>query len=341
MTTRISNIDHHLVKVKGKNFMVGWRHNGEYFRFSTRTKKKGEAEQNAEIIFKQWAKNCPDFTPLRSDSFDVEMERYLRTAKKHITDDSKNLIRRTLGKLKRGLDLKSVPEFTREAIEENQDKVRGEANAKYWCNIMGDIRSFVKWCIQESLIPNDPTVRIVLPKQEEFFFKGEEAIWLDDEFELVCKTVSKADSIYLKVLRYTGMDVSDMSQLEKKHILKDSKGLVISKLRQKSKVKFNVPIDDRVLPIFESVLKRKSGRLFSEETFKSFTTNLGDRIRYHRRTLKLPERGLKDLRHTFITEWVEEDVPFDVIRVWIGHKRTSRILELRYAHRRNAREYMR
>jgi len=337
----IADLERHLIIEKGRNIRVGWRYMNEYPKYSTGTKNRKDAERIGKKIFDDWQNGATKFKAVRKDAFDIEVERYLKSSKKHIKPSTKKALTRSLDKLKEGLGLSSVVELTRDKFDLGSDSIRGKANPKYWCNIMGDVRCFVKWCIEEKLLPHDPTTRLVLPTSHEFTYKGEEVVWPDDEFETVCENLSKQDSDYLKILRYSGMDVSDMCVLEKGHVIKSTDGLTFSKVRQKEKQRFIVPVFPQILSIVKKAMKSDTKRIFSQEIPEPFGSNFGKRVRRVRRKLKLEERApCKDLRHTFITDCVEKGVPFDVIRNWIGHSKDSRTLEKRYAHRRDSRKFM-
>ncbi len=331
---------------KKANIKVGWRYEGKYFRVSTGTKNERKADPIGEELFQKWCNRFSSFKPSRKDAFEVEITRYDKLENKYLKEGSRVCIRRHLRRLHCTLGISSVSEATMELVLSKVPQWRDTASPKHWKNMVLDNRKFFRWCIKQGLIDKDPTADITLPRKDRFRKKGIESVWPEEEFKEVCKLAKPKDKVYLEILRHTGMDVSDLCLIEKKHIMVVDERLTIVKKREKAKSDEETiiqPINSTLLPYFEKALERpsKSKRLFSNEIPKSFGRHLYQKVmRLREKIENVPHRDLKALRHTFATWHVERGVPIDVLRQWMGHARDSRILEKLYSHRKSTAQFM-
>ena len=344
MQIRKHNIKTHLIFPKKGFIKVGWRYNEEYPRFSTGTNNKVLAEKKGNEIFKKWLENLDDFKPSRKDAFEVEINRYIETQYEYKKPATIVSVKRNLKRLQDSLSVGSISEITKEMFENNAPKLRGDASPKYWTCIIVDIRKFFQWCIDKGILASDPARKIILPPKSSYKKRGLEAIWPDGELEKICEVIYPPAIVHLKILRYTGMDVSDLCFLKKEHIFETENGLQIVKVREKAKSDretMNQPVNSKLLVIFRQALANDSDRLFTTKTARNFNTHLYRQMKVARKNLKLPMRDLKSLRHTFATKHVERGVvPIDVLRTWMGHAPDSRTLENLYSHREFTAQFM-
>ena len=86
-----------------------------------------------------------------------------------------------------------------------------------------------------------------------------------------------------------------------------------------------IPIFNKTLPILEK-WKNKNGRLFNF-TYKVAQSNLKSIIKN-----KLPDISIHDLRHTFITNCQNLNIPEHVIQSIVGHEIGSKVTKQVYTH---------
>lgn len=157
--------------------------------------------------------------------------------------------------------------------------------------------------------------------------KNQQQIFIEE-----CHKHPKGD-LYLIIL-YQGLRIGEMLALETQDIDFDKKTISINK----SLNKFNkiddtkntqsnriIPIFDKTLPILEK-FKNIQGRLFNF-TYKIAQVNLKKII-----ANKLPDISLHDLRHTFITNCENLNIPEHIIQRLVGHEIGSKVTKQIYTH---------
>lgn len=240
-----------------------------------------------------------------------------------------------------------------DAVREIQRLVRtGERQAHYWANARSRAKEFLDYARRKGMIAANYLQDTEAPKKGTF--RKVAQLWTDEEFEATRNALRLP--IYGKIMflmRYTGMDLSDLATITSEHITKDAKeGWKLTKPRKKeerfSDAVIQLPINPVVEPMFLEAKERAAdptAPIFPELAAiaaKRNNNNLYHRIEvawkrvYPGKRMKRP----KDLRHTFAT-WciVELKIPIDVVQEWLGHTPTSTVLKERYLHRSSTSEY--
>lgn len=123
------------------------------------------------------------------------------------------------------------------------------------------------------------------------------------------------------IMIYTGCRIGELLDLKKEDVHLDEKYMFIQKAKTKSGIR-EVPIADKIIPLFEYWMKRKSEYLFCN-------TNTGTKISYSTFLQKYWTPLMNDLgyqhkphdtRHTCVSLLTEAEVDKRIIKQIVGHK---------------------
>lgn len=325
------------------NCEIKFRIDGEQKSVSAGTRNKRAAEAQAEAILARWLAAHGKTTAAAKTGVQAEIAGFLDaqyTDQKPATRTEAVLVLRRFAE---AFPVTHIQEITPQVFRDGAKKYRGEAAPKYWANILSITGRFARFLVDQGKIAQDFTKGVARPSRHSFGRR--DAVWEEDELEAVLAVLNTFDQEVLLVMRWTGMDSSDVFELRRKHLIKDEKGnWIIRKRREKSKTEEETivqPIGSKVLPILMGRYKRTKApedRLFGGiySSARSFTTSLLGRVR----RAAGPTKDLKSLRHTFATYHAERGVPLDVLRPWMGHALDSRVLDRIYVHRKSTARFM-
>lgn len=322
--------------------VIRFRLNGVQHSIATGIKQKREAEAKADGILARWLIAHNEATPAKQTALQAEIEAFIESEFADVKKATKTEAVLIMRRFAEFFPFQHAQEVSREVFRKAAKKYRGEASSKYWANILSMTRRFSKSLVGQKRILEDFTMDVPMPPKASFGRREE--VWGDAELEKVLGKLEAFDREVLMVMRWTGLDSSDVAELGRKNILKDSEGnWIIKKKREKAKTEEETvvqPISSKVLDILLSRQKaaRVDDRLFGNNyaTPRSFTTSLLGRVR----RAAGPTKDLKSLRHTYATYHAERGVPLDVLRIWLGHAKDSRVLDRIYLHRASTARFM-
>ena len=323
--------------------VIRFRLDGMQMSVATGIKAKREAVAKADGILARWLIAHGESTPAKPSSLQGEIDAFLAAEYADVKPATKVEAELVLRRFASAFPFPFVQDVTRDVFRQAAARFRGDASAKYWMNILCTTRRFSKSLVSQGKILQEFTQDVPMPPKSSFGRREE--TWDEEEFDGVLVKQTRFDTEVLLVMRWTGMDSSDVAELRKKHILKDSEGnWIIKKKREKAKTDEETvvqPISSKVRAILLD--RAKAVRLPEERLFgntyaspRSFTTSLLGRVRRAAGSTK----DLKSLRHTYATYHAERGVPLDVLRVWLGHAKDSRVLDRIYLHRASTARFM-
>ena len=325
------------------SFVIRFRLEGAQRSISTGLKSRREAEAAAEGILARWMVSRGESMPMPPTAMEGEIEAFLDAEFEDVKPATKTEAALIMRRFVSFFPYASPQEITREMFTRGAKKYRGAASSKYWANILSTTRRFSKRLTSQKRISEDFTQDVPMPPRASFGRR--ETVWTEEEFSEVLEVISAFDREVLLVMRWAGLDSSDVAELRKKHILKDETGIwIFRKRREKGKTDAETivqPLASQVREIVLARLKLAKGpdqKLFGDiyATPRSFTTSLLGRVR----RAAGPTKDLKSLRHTFATYHAERGVPLDVLRAWMGHAKDSRVLDRVYLHRTSTARFM-
>lgn len=318
-------------------------------------------QEQAAIIWR-WAEANGiklDAAPMPVLSFNAELERFLKLQYDGQAESTVSEAKRLLEQMRDTLGIVAVPEITKKLVEAKRDALREGRSPKYWKNFLTAARKFARWQLSEGHLKEDPLVNLKNPSRKTFGRRT--AIWSEPRFEATLAQLSSADRDVMLVLRWTGMDISDLYHLAKEHIIEavDEQGRrfwKLYKLREKAKSEEEV-MDQPLSTKIESILMARwnaqadpQGRLWTFTQYAddhTFATALLERVkRAQVRAGQTPTMDIKSLRHTFATYHANRYVqgqggpPMEELRRWMGHARDSRVLERLYVHAKASGRFM-
>lgn len=320
--------------------VIRFRLNGKQKSIATGIRQKREADAKAEGILARWLVAHGETTLAKATGLQGEIEAFLEAEFADVKPATKDEAVKSLRRFCESFPVATIHEVSRDVFRKGAKRFRGDASPKYWANILSGVRRFSKSLVAQGKIREDFTMDVPMPPKSSFGRREE--VWAEGEFAEVLEKLTPFDKDVLMVMRWTGLDSSDVAELTKKHILKDADGnWIIKKRREKAKSDQETviqPISSQVKEILMTRFKSADGRLFGSmfATPRSFTTSLLGRVRRAAGATK----DLKSLRHTYATYHAERGVPLDVLRVWMGHAKDSRVLDRIYVHRASTARFM-
>lgn len=325
------------------NCEIRFRVGSEQRSISAGTKNQREANARADAILARWLVAQGQTTAGKKTGLQAEIAAFLEAEYADVKPATRTEAELVMRRFTATFDVTHAQDITREVFRGEAKRYRGTASPKYWSNILAITRRFSGILVDQGKILQDFTKDVPMPPKSSFGRR--ETTWTDEEFEEALGYLEPFDKDVLMVMRWTGMDSSDIAEFRKRHITKDGEGnWTIKKRREKAKTDDETilqPISSRVRSIFLARHKAAKGpedRLFGDRyaTPRSFTTSLLGRVRRAAGATK----DLKSLRHTFATYHAERGVPLDVLRGWMGHARDSRVLDRIYLHRASTAGHM-
>lgn len=322
--------------------VIRFRLDGVHRSIATGIRQKREAEAKAEGILARWLIAHGNATPAKSTALQAEIEAFLEAEYADVKPATKTEAALILRRFADCFPFPHIQDVTREVFHKAAKRYRGDASSKYWANILSITRRFSKALVSRKAVLEEFTQDVPMPPKASFGRREE--VWDDEEFEAVIEKQSEFDREVLMVMRWAGMDSSDVAELGREHIKKDAEGgWIFKKRREKAKTDEETivqPISSKILGLILARYKaaKPGEKLFGSiyATPRSFTTSLLGRVR----RAAGPTKDLKSLRHTYATYHAERGVPLDVLRVWMGHARDSRVLDRIYLHRKSTSRFM-
>lgn len=329
------------------NCEIRFRLDGVQRSISAGTKNQRQAESVAKAVLARWLAAQGKTTAGKKTGLRGEIDAFVEVQYRDLKRATRDEAILILNRFEAAYPLPHVQDITPEVFRAGAGRFRGEASPKYWANILATVRRFSRALVDQGKIVQDFTKGTPMPKRSAFGRR--EVTWTEDELAAVLEVLTPLDRDALTVMRWTGLDSSDVFELRRKHLVKDETGAwVIKKQREKAKGP-----EETILQPIGSVVRQilmdryKATRLPADRLFdadfldaRSFTSSLRDRVRRATASAGLPLKHLKALRHTFATYHAERGVPLDVLRRWMGHAPDSRVLDRIYVHRASTARYM-
>ena len=191
----------------------------------------------------------------------------------------------------------------------------------------------LNWCAKPvnlgggELIPSNPLKGRV--KLQRGGSRGEEAVWLPETFEQVCKVGHPNFVDAVKFLAWTGIRPSLLTRLEACHYNKDQKRFDVDAItHRRKKLKYIRLPDEAIAPVDKLVAKHPTGKLFRNawgDPWKSDAMQiyLFEMIHKRIKTKDLKwQKGItiKGLRHSFATAFLRKHPDkIEYLRIILGH----------------------
>lgn len=344
------------------NAQIRFRLNGRQIGVSTghRDPDALTKKQQAELIAKWIAANGETLpAPEGVVTLDGEIARFLRLQYEGQAENTVREARRLLEQFRVVLGVAQVSELTKKLCEEKKAELQAGRSPKYWKNFLTAARKFLRWQIAEGHLAVDPLANFKNPSRRRFGRRSE--IWSEERLEATLAELNPKDRDLLLVMRWTGMDSSDLYQLSRSHIIqaRSPDGRTFWKLyKQRAKAKseeevMDQPLSSRILPIILARLEAQEdpdGRLWPMPEYQdgeSFGTMLLRRVKAAQaRAGQEPAMDVKSLRGTWATYHSRRYVegrggpPMEELRRWGGWARDSRVPERLYIHAKSSGQYM-
>ncbi len=318
---------------KGGNIRVRFTHNNRECSYSTGTKNLAKAKIKAKIIYQDFNKK---HTTLSSNEPLINLTEIF-VKNKEVKEITKKSLTRNINRA-----LKYLPQKAKDLSSKDFEKsaylIKGNSSAKTWANILADCRGFFRWCVKNDFINSDPTINIPNPKKINFGKRQESDMWIDSDFS-VLDILPKFERNVVEIIRWTGIDLRDVFTLTKNDFVKTKNGYNLVRLRAKAKS----TVETVVQPLSKNVERLILNFVKSKKEIKnlsSTTTQVCKRLKQAFKSLDIPPKTTKGLRHTFTTYHAKRGVPMHILRQWMGHAPSSRILESIYTHISDTSEFM-
>lgn len=341
---------------------IRFRLNGRQISISTGKRDPGALtkKEQADMI-SRWvdAHGLELPTPGAVVTLEGEIERFLRLQYEGQAPNTVREARRLLEQFRVGLGVSSVPEVTKALCEAKKAELQAGRSPKYWKNFLTAARKFCRWQVAEGNLPGDPLANFRNPSRRKFGRRSE--VWSEERLEATLAELTARERDLLLVLRWTGMDSSDLFQLSKSHILqaRGPDGRTFWKLyKQRAKAKseeevMDQPLSSRVLPIILARWEAQPeplGRLWPMPEYsdgENFGTVFLRRVKAAQaRAGQDPVMDLKSLRGTWATYHARRYIegrggpPMEELRRWGGWARDSRVPERLYIHAKSSGMFM-
>jgi site-specific recombinase XerD len=297
-------------------------------------------------------------TPAGVVTLDQEIERFLTLQYEGASANTLREARRLLLQFRECLGVDKVSEVTKVLCEARKADMQAGRSPKYWKNFLTAAKKFCRWQVSEGHIPSDPLINFKNPSRRKFGRRSE--VWTDERLDATLAQLGAMDREILLVLRWTGMDSSDLFQLSKSHVIKarDPDGRTFWKLyKQRAKAKseeevMDQPLNSRIEAI---VLDRweaqedPKGKLWPMTYCdgESFADAFLRRLKAAQlRAGQDPPMDVKSLRGTWATYHAKRYIegrggpPMEELRRWGGWARDSRVPERLYIHAKASGRFM-
>jgi hypothetical protein len=289
-------------------------------------------------------------TPAGAVTLEEEIARFLRLRYEGQAENTVREARRLLEQFRVTLGVSQVSEVTKALCEAKKEAMQAGRSPKYWKNFLTACRKFCRWEVAEGNLSSDPLVNFKNPSRRKFGRRRE--VWPEERLEATLAELSPLDRELVTVLRWTGIDSSDLFQLEKSHVVqaRTPEGRLfwkLYKLRAKAKSEdevYDQPLSSRAEPILLArweAAEAPDSRLWPTAYCdgESFADALLRRVKAaQERAGQVPTMDIKSLRGTWATYHAKRYVegrggpPMEELRRWGGWARDSRVLERLYIH---------
>ncbi|MFC1586086.1 tyrosine-type recombinase/integrase [Fibrobacterota bacterium] len=311
------------------------------------TRSKNVAQRRVPEILDSWLLEHgvkPSLKEIAKESIDKVFKSYLNTEYADLKESTRICVKRHLERMKDALRVNTLSEIDKDVFEASVETLRNGLTAKGWANVLVNCRKFLNWCVRKDLLLKDPSRDVSLPPKINYGRKEIWDLWEDERFTETSKFLNKRDRDLLIDLWYTGMDLSDLYELRKKHVVEVNPGdWRVQKVREKAKTKrefINLPISSTIrarwIKHWKS-LKKPDDKMFDFHlsNARSHGTAYLKRLKRAQQKAEYKEndlKGTKEIRHTFATRHRNRHVPKDELKQWMGHTPESTVLERLYIH---------
>lgn len=231
--------------------------------------------------------------------------------------------------------------FDKDAFRKAYAALPRRFKPKTVANWHGILVSFAQFLVEEDHILRDFTLGTRAPGKEHF--GTHEEIYHEDWFKLIWEKMELWARPRWEDHWYTGLDTSDLWEMQpRKHFI-FSRDWTLIKLRAKEAKLIKLPFPPQIRARWVQRYNECGPEDFLYPDNRTLSPNAwGNRLLKHlhsvQRQLRLPLLDIKATRHTFMTRHVmrlvlgEKNAPqLMEIRDWVGHAPDSRILEEIYA----------
>lgn len=169
-------------------------------------------------------------------------------------------------------------------------------------------------------------------KQDKEDKKEIHTIFTESEINQLWENVKKCTSAKVVLMMiYTGVRISELLDLKKSDVHLSEQWFHVSKSKTAAGVR-DVPIADKVLPLFQEQMSTGGDYLFSKNkskyTYFSFKTEFWNGLSDELKINHLPH----DTRHTCVSRLAEKKVDQTIIKKIVGHTGAMSVTEKVYTH---------
>ena len=262
--------------------------------------------------------------------FNRWLEVYKINSDKKLKDTTINDYKRQINHIKEyhGIELKR---FNNIMIKEMINKLPTPRTRQKLYEIL---KTLFKKAFTNDLIKKDPMLDMDKP-----IYKAPEKHILSEQKELefieACKNNKYGD--FFLICLYQGLRRGECLALKPEDINLKEKMLTIDESINNGTVRRNVknknslrqmPIFERSLPILEKYSKLSS----DERIFNVSIKNIDKHFRYILNEINVKDITIHSLRHQFITECMEKQIPEHIVQLWVGHAKDSKVTKKVYTH---------
>jgi integrase len=334
-----------------KQAQIRFRAGGKQVSISTGFKnpKALSAVQQAGLI-RKWLKSNP-VEKRGKTTFEAEVTRFIRFQYEGKASHTVKEAEAHLKRFQTILGVSAVEQVTKKLCEAKKTQLQGAYSPKTWKNFLTGIRKFIRWQIGEGVLLSDPLMNFKNPSRKTFGRRL--TTWDLERYKKTLKALKPLDREILTILYETGIDSADFFALRPSHIIEarrpdKTKFWKLYKLRAKAKSSdemIDQPLSSEALKV---ILPRLSEwfSLPSYSTSNSFVASFLRRVKKAQVKAGFEPMDIKSLRHTFATRHAKRFLdgaggpPMEVLRQWMGHAPSSRVLETVYVHTRSNGLYM-
>lgn len=180
------------------------------------------------------------------------------------------------------------------------------------------ITSMFQYALKNDVVIRDPSLHLVIPKRAAPSKKNPHVPYTDEEINILWEHSDDQMAAFQLILIYSGARIGEMLDLSFSDVDLDAQRFVIRQAKTKAGVR-TVPIADRVLPLWRSVVGSRSSFVVGDTGRKpeyQETVNLWRRFNETVGISHLPH----DCRHTSITRMASAGVDSVIIKKIVGHK---------------------
>lgn len=328
----ISNKGDEIMKFKGKTIFKNkkcntwytrYRENGQQFYISGKTQKEVLDKLKTELNY--IAKEKTKAKTLLNWYYE-----WLELFKKNVKDSTVRDYEKSLKNIDESILNKDIRKIQSIEILKNLNNITAERSKQ---KVYELLKALFESGRKHNIVKNNIMEIIEKPKHQK-----EKGIALNsieqEKFINYCNNYKYGD-LFLITL-YQGLRIGEVLALTQKDIDLVNKKLIINKsLNEKSEFDTTKNYQsNRVMPIFDNALnilkkytKEKNKRIFN------FSYSVPQKhIKLICKELNIRDISPHDLRHTFITNCKNKQIPEHIIQTWVGHKIGSMVTSTVYTH---------